>query len=183
MRKLRLVGYGLAVSIVIWAIGSATVRAQIKSQDPKVALADNCDPITFNAALGPNTCVGKGDTTFGQFIAVLFSAFIDNSKVFAGHPAWRFQPAYLDIHAGQTLRVTNTGGEAHTFTEVVTYGGGSIVVLNGTDVVRAPECPANPANLDVVAQGQTLDVKGLSLGQHKFMCCIHPWMRAIVEVE
>jgi plastocyanin len=183
MQKLRVLAYGLTVSAVVWAIGTATVRAQIKSQDPRVALADTCDPITFNAVLGPNTCVGKGDTTFAQFVAVLFSALIDNSTVFVGHPAWRFEPAYLDIHAGQTLRVTNIGGEEHTFTQVVTFGGGSIAVLNGTDVIRAPECPANPANLDVVAQGQTVDVKGLSTGQHKFMCCIHPWMRAVVEVE
>ena len=183
MRKLRLAVYGLTVSVVVWAIGAATGRAQIKSQDPRVALADNCDPITFNAVLGPNTCVGKGDTTFAQFVGVLFSPLIDAGKVFVGHPAWRFEPAYLDIHDGQTLRVTNTGGEAHTFTEVVTYGAGSIGVLNGTDVIRAPECPANPAALDVVAQGKTVDIKGLSPGQHKFMCCIHPWMRAVVEVE
>jgi plastocyanin len=183
MQKLRVLAYGLSVSAVVWAIGTATVRAQIKGQDPRVALADTCDPITFNAVLGPNTCVGKGDTTFAQFVAVLFSALIDSSNVFVGHPAWRFEPAYLDIHAGQTLRVTNIGGEEHTFTQVVTFGGGSIAVLNGTDVIRAPECPANPANLDVVTQGQTLDVKGLSPGEHKFMCCIHPWMRAVVEVE
>jgi hypothetical protein len=79
--------------------------------------------------------------------------------------------------------VTNTGGEAHTFTEVVTYGAGSVDVLNGIDTTRAPECPVNPANLDIVAQGQTVGIKGLGPGQHKFMCCIHPWMRAVVEVE
>jgi plastocyanin len=183
MRRLRLVAFGLTVSVVLWGIGVATLRAQIKSQDPRVALADNCDPISFNAVLGPNACVGKGDTTFSQFLAVLFSPFIDTNKVFVGHPAWRFEPSYLDVHDGQTLRVTNTGGEAHTFTEVVTYGAGSVPVLNGTDTIRAPECPVNPANLDIVAQGQTVNITGLTHGEHKFMCCIHPWMRAIVEVE
>jgi len=183
MQKVRMAVFGMTILVGIWSIGATVSRAQIKSQDPRVALADNCDPITFNAAIGPNTCVGKGDTTFAQFIAVLFSTLIDNSKVFVGHPAWRFEPAYLDIHAGQTLRVTNNGGEAHTFTPVVAYGGGTIGFLNGTDVTRAPECPADQANLDVVAPGQTATLKGLAPGEHKFMCCIHPWMRAIVDVD
>ena len=183
MRKLRMLAYGLTVLIVVWTIGTAIARAQVKSQDPRVALADNCDPITFNAVLGPNACVGRGDTTFAEFLSVLFSPLIDSSKVFVGHPAWRFEPSYVSIRAGQTVRVTNSGGEGHTFTEVVNYGGGSIVLLNGSDVIRAPECPANPANLMVIAQGKTAEVKGLPAGVHKFECCIHPWMRAIIDVE
>jgi len=183
MRKLRMLAYGLAALAGVWAIGTTIAQAQVKSHDPRVALADNCDPITFNAVLGPNVCVGRGDTTFAEFLAVLFSPLIDNSKVFVGHPAWRFEPSSLDIRVGHTLRVTNSGGEEHTFTEVVNYGGGSIVVLNGADVTRAPECPANPANLVVVAQGHTVAVTGLSPGPHKFMCCIHPWMRAVIDVE
>src|SRR5262249_36315747 len=145
MRKLRMLAYGLTLLVGLWTIGTAIAPAQVKSQDPKVALVDNCDPTTFNAALGPNTCVGRGDTTIPEFLAVLFSPLIDNSKVSVGHPAWRFEPSYLDLKAGHTLRVTNSGGEGHTFTEVVNYGGGSIGTLNGADVTRAPECPANPA--------------------------------------
>jgi len=175
--------YGLAALAGVWAIGTTIARAEGKSQARKVALVDNCDRITFNAVLGPNACVGRGDTTFAEFLAVLFSPLIDNNKVFVGHSAWRFEPSYLDIRVGHTLRVTNSGGEEHTFTEVVNYGGGSIVVLNGADVTRAPECPANPANLVVVAQGHTVAVTGLSPGPHKFMCCIHPWMRAVIDVE
>ena len=183
MGKLRMLAYGLAVLVGVWAIGTTIVRAQIKSQDPRIALADNCDPITFNAAVGPNTCVGRGDTTFAEFLAVLFSPLIDHSRVFVGHPAWRFEPSYLSIRAGQTVRVTNNGGEDHTFTSVANFGGGSIVVLNGTDVTRAPECPANPANLVVVEQGRTVELTGLPRGPNKFECCIHPWMRAVIDVE
>jgi len=178
-----MLAYGLTVLVGLWTIGTAIARAQVKSQDPRVALLDNCDPTSFTAVLGPNACVGQGDTTFADFLAVLFSPLIDNGKVFVGHPAWRFEPAYLNIRAGHTLRLTNSGGEGHTFTEVVTYGGGSIVTLNGADVTRAPECPANPANLIVVAPGDTVQVKGLSPGPHKFMCCIHPWMRGVIDVE
>jgi hypothetical protein len=28
-----------------------------------------------------------------------------------------------------------------------------------------------------------VQLKGLSAGNHKFQCCIHPWMRAIVKVK
>ena len=183
MRELRIPVYGLTVLVGVWVIGSAVARAQVKSQDPRIALADNCDPITFNAALGPNACVGRGDTTVGEFFAALFSPLIDNGKPFVGHPAWRMEPAYVSIHAGQKVRVTNSGGEGHTFTAVTNFGGGSIPTLNGADVTRAPECPANPANLAVIAPGQTVDVARLSGGPHNFMCCIHPRMRAVVDVE
>ena len=166
--------YGLTALAALWTIGAVVVRAEEKSEDRKVVLVDNCDPTTFNAVVGPNTCVGRGDTTFPEFFAVLFSPLIDHSKTFVGHPAWRFAPSYLDIRVGKTLRVTNDGGEGHTFTEVVNYGGGSIVMLNGADVTRAPECPADAANLIVVAPGDSVQIKGLSPGPHKFMCCIHP---------
>jgi plastocyanin len=175
--------YGLTALVALWAIGAAVARAEENSEDHKVALLDNCDPTTFNAVLGANACVGRGDTTFPEFLAVLFSPLIDQSKTFVGHPAWRFAPSYLDVRAGKTLRVTNNGGEGHTFTEVVNYGGGSIGVLNGVDDIRAPECPANPANLKVVAPGDSVQIKGLSPGPHKFMCCIHPWMRGVIDVE
>jgi plastocyanin len=183
MRRLRILVYGLTVLVSLWVIGSTVTRAQVKSQDPRIALADNCDPITFNATLGPNACVGRGDTTVGEFFAALFSPLIDNGKPFVGHPAWRMEPAYVSIHTGQKVRVTNSGGEVHTFTAVTSFGGGSIPPLNGADVTRAPECSANPAALAVIAQGQTVDVTGLSAGPHNFMCCIHPWMRAVVDVE
>src|SRR5262245_50718483 len=188
MRRLRIVAYGLTVLVGVWAIGTALAGAQVKSQDPRIALMDNCDPKTF-----PNgVCVvlpRPGDTTFAEFLDQLFSPLIDRGRVFVGHPAWRFEPSYVSIRAGQTVRVTNSGGEGHTFTEVRNYGGGSIAMLNGPDTVLAPGppglpgCPANPANLVVVNQGDTVRVTGLSPGLHKFECCIHPWMRAVIDVE
>jgi hypothetical protein len=30
---------------------------------------------------------------------------------------------------------------------------------------------------------RVIQIKGLSPGVHKFQCCIHPWMRAVVDVE
>jgi len=200
MWKLRVLAYGLAVLVGVWTIETTIPRAEAKKdkkdkkqekRDLSLGLLDNCDPITFNAALGPGACVlEEGDTTFPEFLALLFSPLI---PTVVGHPAWRFEPSYLSIEARQTLRVTNDGGEGHTFTEVVNFGGGSIPVLNGVPapsgitpfnpLIRAPECPANPANLVVVAPGASVRFNGLTNGLHKFQCCIHPWMRAVIDVE
>ena len=35
----------------------------------------------------------------------------------------------------------------------------------------------------VVGPGNAVQIKGLFPGMHKFQCCIHPWMRAVVDVE
>ena len=160
MKKVRLLAYLLAVLVCVWGVGMTVARAQVKSQDPRVALVDNCDPKTFPAGL----CIvlpRPGDTTFAEFVAMLFSPLIDSGKVFVGHPAWRFEPSYIGIRTGQALRVTNSGGEGHTFTEVANYGAGSVTMLNGANTQLAPGCPANPENLVVVAQGDTARVTGL----------------------
>ena len=187
MRRLALLVGGLVVLIGLWAIGARVTTAQVHSNDPNVAMADNCDPTTFNAAVGPGTCAAtphEHDTTFAEFIGLLFSPLATNV---IGHPAWNFAPGYISTRAGQTVRVTNGGGEDHTFTEVAAFGGGFVPALNGVGgpagtvpLVQAGACLASP---EVVAPGNTVQIKGLSPGVHKFQCCIHPWMRAAVRVD
>src|SRR5690242_15408405 len=119
MGKLRMFVYGFAVLAGVGIIGSTIVRAQVRSQDPRVALMDDCDANTFPAGL----CIvlpRPGDATFAEFLALLFSPHV---PTVVGHPAWRFEPSHLDIRSGQRLLVTNSGGEGHTFTEVAAYGG------------------------------------------------------------
>jgi plastocyanin len=97
-----------------------------------------------------------------------------------GHSAWRFSPAQLRLTSGQALRLNNRGGETHTFTEVVDFGGGFIPELNG---VFPPGTPlAEPiGDLRFIAAGEQLDVPALPAGTHLFECLIHPWMQATVE--
>src|SRR5262249_1520154 len=156
------------------------------------AMLDQCDPATFVAA---GICCAvlphAADVTLQEFLALLFSPLI---KTVVGHPAWQFEPSFLDIRPGQTLRVTNNGGEAHTFTEVTNFGGGSIALLNGSvsppapagtvPLTLAPECPATPAGLGpiIVASGATLEVP-LSPGEHKFECCIHPMLHPPMDAR
>jgi hypothetical protein len=43
----------------------------------------------------------------------------------------------------------------------------------------APEC----ATATNIPAGTGVKLSGLSAGNHRFQCCIHPWMRAIVKVK
>ena len=188
MQKLAILASGLAVLVGLWITGARVVTAQVNSNDPNVALVDNCDPATFNVFVGPGTCATTPhghDTPFLEFIGLLFSPLAKNV---IGHPAWHFSPGYISVRAGQTVRVTNAGGEGHTFTEVTAFGGGFVPPLNGVGgpagtvpLVPAAACVA--PGTTVVPPGKTVQIKGLSPGVHKFQCCIHPWMRAVVDVQ
>jgi plastocyanin len=185
-KKLAILASGLAVLVGLWITGTKVASAQVNSNDPKVAMVDTCDPATFNAAI-PGVCAftpHRHDTPFLEFVGLLFSPLAANV---IGHPAWQFSPGYVSTLDGRTVRVTNAGGEAHTFTEVAAFGGGFVPLLNGVGgpagtvpLVPAPACSAMP---EIVAPGGTVQIKGLSPGVHKFQCCIHPWMRAVVDVE
>ena len=186
MYKLGVLSAVVVLSVGSWLTWTHVAAAQVNGNDANIALVDNCDPTTFNAAIGPGTCAPthKHDTTFTEFVGLLFSPLASN---IIGHPAWNFTPGYISIQAGRPVRVTNAGGEGHTFTEVAAFGGGFVPFLNGVGgpagtvpLVQAGPCLASP---DVVAPGTTVQVKTLSPGIHRFQCCIHPWMRAVVDVE
>jgi len=187
MRKSAILASGLVVLAVLLLTWTKVATAQVNSNDANVAIVDNCDPATFNAVIGPGTCTPtphEHDTTFAEFAALLFSPLAANV---IGHPAWNFSPGYISIRAGRKVRVLNAGGEDHTFTEVAAFGGGYVPPLNGVGgppgtipLVAASACLASP---EVVGSGDTVQIKGLSPGVHMFQCCIHPWMRAVVDVE
>jgi hypothetical protein len=138
-------------------------------------MLDNCDPDTFNARLGPGACVRSGGLTFENFIAQL------TRLGFVG--SWHFSRPVTNARVGQTLLVTNRGGEVHTFTEVEEFGGGIVANLNALAGVPnvAPEC-LNLAPGDFVAPGHTFTETEDEEGDEKYQCCIHPWMRLDLHV-
>lgn len=145
-----------------------------------VSVNDACDPVTFNAVIGPGTCVGSGTVTFAAFIAELSATH----KV----AAWNFSPASLTVEKGDSLLVTNRGGETHTFTRVAQFGFGIVPILNTlTFGSTGPPLPEF-ATAVFLAPGQTQVVKStgrkprLELGVNRFECAIHPWMQATVRV-
>ena len=177
----------LMMQTTVWVLLSAlvmlslTTRAGAVQGDKKVRLLDDCDPVTFNQVLGDGACVGNGHTTFDQFIAEL-AATQDAHK-------WRNQPSQMLLNVGRPTLIENTGGEVHTFTEVAEFGGGFVDQLNGIsgNPIPSPEC-LNFAAITLILPGQSVDgpVAGTSelpVGSHKFQCCIHPWMRTVVEVQ
>src|SRR3954470_6004675 len=170
--------YRVAKSIGV--ILAATLTACSDSVEPKanaiVSIQDQCDPASFNAALGAGTCTRQGNTTLAQF----------NTELNATHQvaAWRFLPNNLTIRVGQRLTETNNGGEVHTFTEVAQFGGGIVPALNQAsgNTVVASECQQLSAS-DMIAAGTTHtgDVETTAKTE-LYQCCIHPWMRATVTI-
>ena len=94
---------------------------------------------------------------------------------------------YVKIKEGTTVSIVDQGGEPHTFTEVTQFGGGFIFRLNGPGEDTVPECTNGFSKVGVaktrILQGSTFKVTGLSKGEHRFQCCIHPWMRVTVDVK
>jgi plastocyanin len=146
-----------------------------------IAILDDCDPSDPGWAPTGGCVLRNGAVTEAEFGALLASPL---SLSVVGHPAWRTEPSYLRLGGGKSVRVTNEGGRGHTFTPVAAFGGGRIPPLN-IGLTSAPECllPPNAADPYFVAPGGRLELDNLVAGDHRFMCCIHPWMRALIKVE
>ena len=142
----------------------------------RVEVRDDCDPATFNAALGPGACVGEGETTIEEFSAEFErTGAVDD---------WDFKPDDFHIDHGDRIRAVSTGGEFHTFTEVAEFGDGCVPDLNGEVSTPVPECRDEELFFaTAMPPGARLTVAGLDPGTHRFECLIHPWMRSVVEVR
>ncbi|MHA6795262.1 cupredoxin domain-containing protein [Pseudonocardia bannensis] len=146
-----------------------------------VRVQDECETTSFNAALGPGTCVGDGDgdgnVTFAKFSEKL------NPKD-GGHGAWRFDRREAKIRLGESVHVTNEGGEVHSFSEVSRFGTVGIPPLDAALPNGSPTAlPVGDPGPTFLQPGETLHIHGLSAGTHKFECLIHPWMRSTIEVR
>jgi len=154
--------------------GQATIFDAAGRTQNVIDLHDACDPESFNAAVGPGTCVRNGGVSFENFLELLTRHHSVG--------AWRFTPPQTNMGVGDVLMAVNVGGETHTFTEVEEFGGGIVPDLNqrmGLTTV-APEC--NPATLTFIPAGGSTSETENDEGVEKYQCCIHPWMRAEVRI-
>jgi plastocyanin len=187
MMKTSLGKVGLLAGGLMFAGGLILAGAadEVEQENPpsvaQVVALDECDPASFNKALGPDFCknVALGaSTTFTE----LFRKAADRTP----DPGWDFEPDTVHIKKGTILDVVDQGGEPHTFTEVVHFGGGFIGDLNAGEATVS-ECADGFKNVAVartrILQGSHTQITGLSKGEHLFMCCIHPWMRVKVVVK
>ena len=160
------------------ALGTVAAQAAAsgESKQHMVELMDACDPDTFNAVIGPGTCVRSGGVTFENFL--------DQVRRHGSIGPWHFSPTNVTMKVGQQLVANNRGGEVHSFTEVEEFGGGVVPVLNEalglTSVI--PECQALAPG-DFLPPGATSSEEEHDAGVEKYQCCIHPWMRAIVRIS
>ena len=161
---------------------TATASAALNSRDAhgshQVAVLDDCDPNDpdWNATGG---CVLRGGVVTEDEFGVLLTS--PRSLSVVGHPAWRMEPSYLRVSAGTSVRISNDGGRAHTFTEVAQFGGGFVGLLN-IGLTQAPECVPTAPTVNALPPGEGLQLDNLTPGNHRYQCCIHPWMRALIKV-
>jgi len=172
-------GMGIVLMLLVGTL-AVVVSVGVASDVQDVRLRDKCNPVTFNDAVGPGTCLDVGaNVTFAEFVEEL------NPKD-GGHGAWRFNPDDTHIDEGETIEARNESGEVHSFTEVVEFGAGIVPILNSAlPPGTPPVIPVNPMGVGgtFVAPGASSEVNDLDVGNHKFMCLIHPWMRTVVEVR
>ncbi len=174
--------FSLLVGCLMFA-GATLALAQANPPSlVQVVALDECDPTTFNAALGPDFCK---NVALGAFTTL--SDLFAEAQAGTPDPKWDFEPDTLHIKKGTTLSIVDQGGEPHTFTEVAHFGGGFIPPLNAPGEDTVPECAGGFSQVAVaktrILQGSHVEVTNLSKGEHRFQCCIHPWMRMKVEVK
>ena len=180
--RLALLAGSLTFAFATLTLAQEHPQHQHPPQSAQIVVLDECDPTTFNAVLGPDFCKNValgGFTTFDDLFAKAAAGTPD--------PGWDFEPDKLKIKEGTSVSVVDQGGEPHTFTEVAKFGGGFVTGLNAPGEDTVPECATGFSNLAVaktrILQGSTIQINNLPKGNHRFQCCIHPWMRMQVEVK
>jgi plastocyanin len=166
----RTMGVMALVVFSLWSVMPGTASA---GEARNIGILDRCDPASFNAMFGDGICVMRnGGVHVDTFLERL------NPKD-GGHSAWRFTPEQVRLSRGQFLRLVNRGGEEHTFTEVVSFGGGFVPELNAALPPGTPLAePIGP--LRFIEAGERIDLPVPAAGTHLFECLIHPWMRTTV---
>jgi len=132
---MRSIAVGTALTLGLWLLSlGATPEKLVAATSHDIQVTDDCDP---NADWGTNGCLrDEGSVSRAEFGEFLLSPL---ASAVVGHPSWRNEPGYVTLDLGQKLKVKNTGGRTHTFTEVANFGGGRVPPLN-VGLTPAPEC-------------------------------------------
>src|SRR5579864_763147 len=90
-------------------IGTTQALAQHSSEEHRshvaqVVALDECDPTTFNAALGPDFCK---NVTLGAFTTL--SNLFAEAAAGTPDPNWDFEPDSLKIEQGTTVSIVDQG--------------------------------------------------------------------------
>ena len=152
---------------------SSLQQRMAASTSRQISMMDACSP-SFNDFIAPGTGSRPDGVFFLDFVAQL------QRNQFAG--AWHNAPSQTDAWLGDSLVAVNKGGESHTFTRVAAFGGGFVDMLNQLSQA-GPEVQECKSENTIVAPGGTDSETLDQVGELKFQCCIHPWMRTTVLVK
>ena len=189
--SLRRAVSALAMSAAAAATLIMTAPAAVAApQDKPIRVLDQCDKPTWDATPG------------FQGVCLLDAGSVDPTRFTAdlsrgGNNNWWINNRNETINAGDTLVVSNGGGEAHPFTEVNQFGQGIIPPFNAA----VPNDPAfdqlggeavipsvfativAPTADNPFGAATQRRVSNLTVGTHRFQCVFHPWMRTTVTVR
>jgi plastocyanin len=171
----RFRGVAVLASVGLALVAFAAAAPAVGDGGRQIVLRDDCDPRDAAWDEVGGCALRQGNVDTEEFDAELYSPL---STAVIGHQAWRNDPSYLEIKEGQSVRAVNKGGRPHTLTEVAEWGGGIVPPLSG-GLTTAPECAA----ASVIPPGASATLSGLAVGNHRLICCFHPWMRALVKVH
>jgi hypothetical protein len=184
MTRRRFLLMGFVVAVAAAALAIAAPHAVSDDDDPfaffskRIVMRDDCDPTDPAWAVGPCRQL-RGDMSRAEFLQEVRSPL---SQSTVGHQSLWNDPPYVKVIEDRTIRVANKGGLPHTFTEVAQFGGGSVPGLN-VGLTPAPECVSTSSPPELVPPGGRIALSGLEVGNHRFMCCLHPWMRTLIKVK
>lgn len=181
------------IGVLATAAASLALAGPALASDNVIEVQDACDPGTFpNGPDNMPLCV-RADGNSGR--RVTFDELLGRLAKDREHGAWSFKPDEMTIKAGESVTAKmGRGGEAHTFTKVDAFGKGCVPELNklvfpAADPSPAPICFTAAFGDSVVTgaghfpENRTVTYDNLSVGQQKFQCLIHPWMKTTITVE
>jgi hypothetical protein len=157
-----------------------------------IGVRDACDPATFNAAVGPGTCIRPDNSN--RFVA--FPDFIARVTERGAHNAWSFDRDNVTVRPGESVLVRrDRGGEFHTFTKVDEFPTVGCapplnMILFGSPALGPLCTPAILGSTGIVPPGFSLvvsdhsgGVNQLTPGVNRFQCLIHPWMQSTITLR
>ena len=176
----------LSCSVSLFAGDDKEKKDNDQPTNVTVHARDYCDPVSFAA-------IGCGRDTSAGFITL--SGFMAELAAEKSVGAWRFVTSPTKAEEGANVRVSNLGGETHTFTRVKKFGGGFVAGLNAAsgNPDPAPECaqivggklvPQPPGAGNIFLPAGTSATAQVNEGEvAHFQCCIHPWMRTTIDTR
>jgi len=173
----------ILLPIVLLALVSFPTSAAAGPDSRTIEAYDDCEAMSFNAAVGPGTCVGDGETTFDDFVGQLLE---NGNKPNEAAKDWDFSRENFGVDPRARLKIVNKGGEFHTFTPVAKFGGGCVEEINQLlgGLTPVDECQ-NPVLFVTtgVISGGTISLTAPKSGVQRYQCLIHPWMVSTAIIE